>query len=335
MPGSRSPDVGLVLGNEIPPEELVRLARLGEELGFDQLWLPEDYFFNGGIASAATVLAATERVGIGLGIVSCMARHPAVLAIECSVLARIHPGRLTIGVGIGQPAWVRQMGIYPASQLAALEECITGLRELLAGERVTRTGRSFLFDDVQLTHPATSDVPIYVGVIGPRLLHLAGRIADGVIASIFASTAYLRWMRAQVAAGASPSRDERHPLACFAMFSVDHDADRAIAALRPTMAFYLSVLAESTLIEVYGIREELAALNEGGPERIAAEMPDEWLRDLAVVGTPADCAAQIRRLRDAGADSVALFPMPADRSVDLVHLAGTDVLPRLEARRRG
>jgi 5,10-methylenetetrahydromethanopterin reductase len=328
-PDARACGVGLVLGNEIPPEDLVALARLGEAQGFDELWMPEDYFFNGGIASAATVLAATERVRIGLGIVSCMARHPAVLAIECSVLARLHPGRLTVGVGIGQPAWVRQMGVYPASQLAALEECVTSLRELLAGESVTRTGRSFVFDDVRLTHPALGPVPIYVGVIGPNLLRLAGGIADGVIASIFASTEYLRWMRARVAEGASPDRVTPHPLACFAMFSVDRDADRALAALRPTMAFYLSVLAGSPLIEVYGIRDDLAALAADGPERIAAEMPDEWIRDLAVAGTPADCVAQIRRLRDAGADSVALFPAPADRSADHISLAGAEILPRL------
>jgi 5,10-methylenetetrahydromethanopterin reductase len=322
----RALDIGLVLGNEIAPENLAELARLGEAHGFDELWMPEDYFFNGAIACAATVLAATERVRIGLGIVSCMARHPAVLAIECSALARMHPGRLTIGVGIGQPAWVRQMGIYPTSQLAALDECVTSLRDLLSGQPVTRDGKSFSFEDVQLTHPATTEVPIYVGVIGPNLLRLAGRIADGVIASIFASAKYLQWMRGHVAEGAGP---ERRPLVCFAMLSVDEDASRALDALRPTMAFYLSVLAASPLIEVYGIRDELAALNEGGPERIAAEMPDEWMRDLAVVGTPADCVAQLERLRDAGADSVALFPMPADRSADLIRLAGTDILPLL------
>jgi 5,10-methylenetetrahydromethanopterin reductase len=322
-------DVGLVLGNEIPPEDLVGLAKLGEELGFAELWLPEDYFFNGGIAGAATVLAATERVRIGLGIVSCMARHPGVLAIECSVLARIHPGRLTIGVGLGQPAWVRQMGIYPKSQLAALEECVSALRELLAGQTVDRTGKSFAFHDVTLTHPVTGEQPpIYIGVIGPNLLNLAGRIADGIIASIFASAEYLRWMRERVAEGAG-DRADPHPLACFAMFSVDEDADRALAALRPTMAFYLSVLAESPLIEVYGIRDELLTLKEGGPERIAAEMPDGWMRDLAVVGTPADCAAQLRRLHEAGADSVALFPMPADRSAEQIALAGRTILPLL------
>jgi alkanesulfonate monooxygenase SsuD/methylene tetrahydromethanopterin reductase-like flavin-dependent oxidoreductase (luciferase family) len=324
------PELGLVLGNEIAPEQLVELARLGEEHGFDELWLPEDYFYNGGIAAAATVLAATERVRIGLGIVSCMARHPAVLAIECSVLARIHPGRLTVGVGMGQPAWVKQMGIYPKSQLAALEECVTALRELLAGAVVDREGQSFSFDNVQLTHPATTAVPIYVGVIGPNLLRLAGGIADGIIASIFASAQYLTWMRAQVAGGADPGRSERHPLACFALFSVDEDGDAALAALRPTMAFYLSVLADSPLIDVYGIGDELRALNAaGGPDRIAAEMPDAWLRDLAVVGTPAECAAQIERLHAAGADSIALFPTPADRSAEMVRIAGTELLPLL------
>jgi alkanesulfonate monooxygenase SsuD/methylene tetrahydromethanopterin reductase-like flavin-dependent oxidoreductase (luciferase family) len=324
----RAMSVGLVLGNEIPPEDLVPLARLGDELGFDELWLPEDSFFNGGIACAASVLAATERVRVGLGIVSCVARHPAVFAIECSALARMHPRRLTVGVGIGQPAWVRQMGIYPPSQLAALEECVTALRDLLEGRRVSRAGRAFTFDEVELTHPPAAVPPIYVGAIGPNMLRLAGGVADGVIASIFAGTEYLRWMRAHVAEGAGPAA-ERHPLCCFALLSVDDDGDRALAALRPTMAFYLSVLAGSPLIEVYGIRDELAELNAGGPERIAAEMPDAWMRDLAVAGTPADCAAQIARLRDAGADSVALFPMPADRSAAMIRQTAAEILPRL------
>jgi alkanesulfonate monooxygenase SsuD/methylene tetrahydromethanopterin reductase-like flavin-dependent oxidoreductase (luciferase family) len=56
-------------------------------------------------------------------------------------------------------------------------------------------------------------------------------------------------------------------------------------------------------------------------------MPDEWMRDLAVVGTPADCAAQLQRLREAGSDSVALFPMPAERSGELIELAGSEILP--------
>ena len=95
------------------------------------------------------------------------------------------------------------------------------------------------------------------------------------------------------------------------------------------MAFYLSVLAESPLIEVYGIREELGSLLAGGVDRLAAEMPDRWLDDLAVTGDPDECARQIRRLMDAGADSVALFPLPAARSEAIIRLAAQEVVPRV------
>jgi alkanesulfonate monooxygenase SsuD/methylene tetrahydromethanopterin reductase-like flavin-dependent oxidoreductase (luciferase family) len=110
---------------------------------------------------------------------------------------------------------------------------------------------------------------------------------------------------------------------------VDEDGESARAALRPVMAFYLSVLAKSPLLEVYGITEELEALMTGGVDRLAAEFPDEWLRDLAVVGDPDECVEQIRRLLEAGCDSVALFPLPAERSEEIVRLAAREVLPRV------
>src|SRR5262245_28481789 len=87
------PPVGLVLGSQIPPEQIRETARLGEELGFGELWLAEDYFFTGGISGAVAALASTSRIPIGLGIVSAMVRHPALLAMECSTIARMFPGR--------------------------------------------------------------------------------------------------------------------------------------------------------------------------------------------------------------------------------------------------
>src|ERR1051326_5213840 len=101
--------VGLVLGSHLAPEQIASTARLGEELGYTELWLAEDYFFTGGIAGAAAALAATSESPVGLGIVSAMARHPAALAMEISTLARMYPGRLRPGIGLGVPAWVRQM----------------------------------------------------------------------------------------------------------------------------------------------------------------------------------------------------------------------------------
>ncbi len=324
------PAIGLVLGSQNAPEDIAALARLGESSGFDELWIAEDYFFTGGVACAAAALAATERIPVGLGVVSAMVRHPAVLAMECSSLARMFPGRLRPGIGLGLPVWVRQMGLYPRSQLTAVRECVDALRELLDGGTVARYGTSFAFDDVQLAYPVSPPVPIFTGALGPRMMELSGSIADGTIGSIFASVEYVCWARELIAAGrAAAGRTGHHPFACFAICCVGEDGEQARAALRPVMAFYLSVLADSPLIEVYGIREELGSLLTGGVDRLAAEMPDRWLDDLAVTGDPDECARQIRRLMDAGADSVALFPLPAERSEAIIRLAAQEVVPRV------
>ena len=65
----------------------------------------------------------------------------------------------------------------------------------------------------------------------------------------------------------------------------------------------------------------------GGREVLEREMPEQWVRDLTIAGTPQECAAQIRALADAGADAVALFPTPADRALDLARIAGESILP--------
>ena len=325
-------EIGLVLGSQNAPEHIAALARLGESSGFDELWIAEDYFFTGGIACAAAALAATERIPVGLGVVSAMVRHPAVLAMECSSLARMFPGRFRPGIGLGLPSWVQQMGLYPRSQLSAVRECVGSLRELLDGATVDRQGASFAFDRVQLAYPA-APVPIYTGALGPRMMELSGSIADGTVGSIFASVEYVRWARELIAAGrAAARRSGHHPFACFAICCIDLDGERARETLRPIMAFYLSVLAASPLIETYGIREELAALLAGGIDNLAAEMPDRWLRDLAIAGDPEECAVQIERLVEAGSDSVDLFPLPAERSQAIIEIAATELLPRIRRR---
>jgi 5,10-methylenetetrahydromethanopterin reductase len=322
--------VGLVLGSALPPEEIGDIARLAERLGFSELWLAEDYFFTGGVSGAAFALAATERISVGLGIVSAMVRHPALLAMEISTLSRTSPGRLLPGIGLGVPFWVRQMGLMPDSSLAAMRECVTSVRRLLAGEEVTEEGANFAFRNVRLTYPAQERLPVYMGVIGPKMLELSGEVADGTIGSVLASPQYVAWARERIAVGqARASRSERHPFAAFAMFSVSRDGRLAKQAIRQTMAFYLAAMPDNALTDVYGIKEQAIELAKGGPEAVERELPDQWVEDLAIAGEPDECAEKIQRLLDAGADSVALFPVPAERARELVELAAAEVLPRV------
>ena len=112
--------LGLVLGSALAPESLPEAAALAEQNGFDELWLAEDFFFTGGISGATLALDATRQIRVGLGVVSAVVRHPALLAMEISTISSVHPGRLTAGVGLGVPGWIRQMNMFPSTSLGAL-----------------------------------------------------------------------------------------------------------------------------------------------------------------------------------------------------------------------
>ena len=325
------PPVGLVLGASLPPTQVRETASLGERRGFTELWIAEDYFFTGGISAATASLGATEHVPIGIGIVSALVRHPAVLAMEVATVAGMYPGRFMPGIGLGVPGWLEQMGVNPASPLTAMRECMSAVRRLLDGETLTEEGRYFAFNEVQLTHPASEYVPLRMGVINPKMVELAGELADGLVLSVLAGVDYVRWARERLAGGAARvgRGGERHRVETFVLFSVDHDGQKAKDALRDNTAFYLSVMPRSALTDVYGVGVELLAMAEGGAERVNREMPDQWLEDLVVAGTPDECAEKIKALIDAGSDSVILMPTPADRAPELVELAAKEVLPRL------
>jgi 5,10-methylenetetrahydromethanopterin reductase len=319
-----------MLGSQIPPSGIREAAHLGEQLGFSELWFAEDYFFTGGISGAAAALGATERVPVGTAIVSALVRHPALLAMEVATLVGMFPGRFRPGIGLGLPDWVRQMGLYPRSQLAAVRHCVESVRTLLEGEEVTGEGEAFHFDKVRLAYPPADPVPIYMGGIGPKMLQLSGAVADGTVASLMSSPEYVHWAREQIALGAAEAGVARpHRFVACVAFSVDVDAKVAKVGVRPLASFVLGVMPKSALTDVYGISDELLAMAEGGPDQVNREMPDRWVDDLTVSGDPDECAARIRAFFDAGADSVVLFPAPVERAGEILRLAAAEVLPRV------
>ena len=311
------PALGFVVRPEHPPEDLPSLARRVEAGGFDELWLWEDCFFAGGIAAAATALAATSRIRVGLGIMPAPPRNPAFAAMEIAALERMHPGRFLPGIGHGVTPWMRQIGARPESQLTLLEETVAAIRSLLAGGEVTVDGRYVRLDGVRLDHPPAEPPPVSVGVRRARSLALSGRVADGTILSELSSVPYLRWAREQIAAR------RPHRLTVYAWCSLDRDPDAARAALRPVVAERL--LDGGPQVEQLGVAEQVAAMAaDGGVEAVSAAMPDAWIDSLAVAGTPQEGAAAVRALGDAGADAVVLVPPTPDVAAETL---GSELLP--------
>ena len=323
--------LGVVIGSAIAPEKVPPAAATAEESAFDEIWLAEDYFFTGGISGAALALDATSRTTVGLGIVSAMARHPALLAMEISTISHVHEGRLIAGIGLGVPAWVRQMGLHPASPVTALRECVTSVKRLLRGETIDEVGEVYTFNSVTLTYPEVGEpTPIWMGVSGPNMLRLSGEVADGTVLSVGAGHDYVRWAKDRIDEGRTRGgRTDEHPISVFAIYAVDADGDAARASARSTLAFYKQH-GSNALTDVYGIGDELNALvADGGYESLLAGMPDRWVEDLTIAGTPQECGEKIAAFYEAGADSVALYPVATDRVEDVVRLTAAEVMPSI------
>jgi probable F420-dependent oxidoreductase len=160
-------------------------ARRVEHLGYSMLVVPDH--FRDHLAPVPALVAAalaTTRLRVGSLVFSNDFRHPAVLAKEAATIDVLSGGRFELGLGGG---WLRaeydQAGIRfdaPGTRVERLEEAVTIIKGLLAGERVTFAGRHYTIADlegrptpVQRPHP-----PIAIGGGGRRTLSLAAREAS-------------------------------------------------------------------------------------------------------------------------------------------------------------
>ncbi|WP_246080829.1 LLM class flavin-dependent oxidoreductase [Nonomuraea mesophila] len=262
--------LGVMFDRDLPPEQLIPFAREIDGTVVDDLWVVEDLGWTGGISAAATALAVTSRLRVGIGITPAPLRNPMVLAMELGNLARLHPGRLAAGIGHGVPEWMRQVGAAVPSPLSLLEETITSVRALLRGETVTLDGRSVRLDGVSLVHPPAEPPPVLAGVKGPRSLALSGRIAQGTILPEGVGPEQVPGIRARIDGGAG------HELVIFTYLHIGDDAAETIEEAVAGQAEFLGVPPETVVM---------------------------------ATGTPEQAAAQIKSLWAAGADTVAVRPL--------------------------
>jgi alkanesulfonate monooxygenase SsuD/methylene tetrahydromethanopterin reductase-like flavin-dependent oxidoreductase (luciferase family) len=301
--------VGVRINREQPPARLVELARQAEDAGLDEVWLVEDCFWAAGIATVATALAVTSTIKVGIGVLPAVARNPAIAAMELAALAELHPGRLIGGLGHGVASWMRQIGAYPASPLAALEETLVAVRRLLAGDRVSVTGRHVDLDEVELVFPPASVPPVLAGVRRPKSLAVAGSSADGTILAEPSPPEFVRTALAGIAVGrASEGAPPHHALVTYNWLALG-DPSRA----RLTVA---ESLTPGSRVQVEGLpfAAELLALVDSAStvDELAAGLRPEWVERLAICGELDQCVASVRALHDAGSGSVVLLPLPEE-----------------------
>ena len=302
-------NIGIMFRREHKPEKLPAFAIRAEEAEFDELWVVEDCFYGSGIASAAVALANTKTISIGLGIMPSVVRNPVFTAMEIATLARIYPGRFLPGIGHGMADWMKQIGAFPKSQLKALEEVPFTVRKMLRGEQFDFIGKQVQLEQVELVYPPDEAPPISLGVRGPKSLAISGSAADGTILAEFSSAAYVSWAKNIIEQ--NKSQDKKHRLTVFVYACVAETNKKACEQVKPLIASAIASGNVDSQLAPLGILPEVKMLREQGDfEKLQAGIPNEWINQLAIVGTRENWESSIKNLVEAGADSVVLVPTP-------------------------
>ena len=306
------PRFGLRLPLCTKPDRVVEEAMSIEELGWDIAWIPDgqldmyDCWVN-----AAAIKLNTTRLQLGLCVTNPLTRHPSVTACAASTVDQLGDGqRLLLGIGVGDSS-VRPMGERVAT-LDELRDAIGFIRKLQTGDFLTRKGRQF--------HMVAGDgrvSPIYVSATGPRMLELAGEVADGVIALGGVSSAALSYVFDHVEAGAKRAgRSHADIDVVIGTWSyVSDDKEECLEQARPICAFFM--IEGKQAIERAGMRIP-SNVNMSGlyPDVIHAESWDlaiekskkwlpqdvveEFVSKFLVVGSGEEIARKIQDLVDAG-----------------------------------
>lgn len=283
--------------------DLIAFARVADDVGYGSVWVPE-VGSRDALALSALYGEHTKTATVGTGVVPVFSRNAASLALASATAAEASGGRFILGLGAGHrfPAefW---FGTEWRNPRARMREMVEVLRCVLAGERISHHGE-FVLEGFHLgsTPPP---VPIYLAALTPASLRLAGEIADGAI---------LNWLPPDgvekasllVRESAADNRRTVHIAAYVRVAVIDDPAQEhdARTAVREHTYSYVSLPAYANSLRSVGLGRAIDDL-AAGRERALDEICDA----LCAWGTADEVSAKLARFREAGIDSLCVYPV--------------------------
>ncbi|MER7863406.1 LLM class flavin-dependent oxidoreductase [Amycolatopsis japonica] len=333
------------------PRETLDFVLEAEKLGLDDCWVAEAW--GSDAPSVLGYLAArTERIRLGSGIIQLGTRTPVAIAQAALTLSELSEGRFVLGLGASGPQVIEGLhGVPFARPLTRMRETVAIIRQAFAGEKIAFSGKEFEIPlpgesrPMRLSTAPNPDIPIHLATLSPKLLELTGEIADGWLGTSFVpegAQAYFSHLDAGLAKAGRTRADLEVCQGAEVAFARDEDELRGMVASRKAeLAFSLGGMGSAktnfynNAYSRQGWAEAAAAVRErwqaGDREGAAALVTDEMVLGTTLIGTEPMVARRLRVWREAGVDTVRLYPAGetvADRlttlgrALDLVRALG-------------
>jgi probable F420-dependent oxidoreductase len=287
----------------------VDVAREADQLGYSSVWVAE-----ANAAEAMSLLGAiahaTERAGIGTGVLALQLRTPPLHAMAAATLQQLAGERdVWLGVGISSPAVAGQWhgAGYTDRPIAQVREFLTLLRECLSGEAVTFEGDFYSVKRFRLGLRLGDRRPkIALAALNKQMLRVGGELADAVLLNYLPAT-LVPWCVERIREGGDAQ-----------IFAYVHcgvtDRDRYADLARKDLLNYAVVPAYATQFERGGFVHEVETFQKRWAARdrdgALEAISDDWVDAIQIMGDAAHVRSAVQAYADAGVDMPIVFALP-------------------------
>lgn len=301
-----------------------------EKLGMDVCWVAEAW---GSDAPSALgyYAARTERMLLGSAVMQVGTRTPVALAQAAITLSNLSGGRFLLGLGPSGPQVMEGLhGVPFARPLVRVRETVEIVRQVVAGGKISYSGEEFRIPlpggeakPMRLSMRAEHPVPVYLAALSPAMLRLTGTVADGWLGTSFvpegAGDAYFALLDEGLARSNRTRADFDVCQGAEVAFAPDEEALSAmVAGRKKELAFSLGGMGSASTnfynraYSRQGWSDVAAEVRErwqaGDRDGAAGLVTDDMVLATTLIGTEGMVRQRLRVWRDAGVDTVRLYP---------------------------
>ena len=286
-------------------DDLEKRIVIAEDLGYEAVGLPQ-IAARDAMVTLAPIARTTSKIRLGTGVVPIWTRTPITLAQEAAVLQELSGGRFVLGVGVGHRELVEAWhGIAFKQPLEAMRDYLTILKQALGDNMVNHQGpvfrSTFSFMGYQPSH-----VPILVGALGPKMLQLAGELADGIVLWLSSPQHIKEVVLPNLRVGLEKAGKDLDGFEIFACTFAAPGDDRGAArdAVRMQLLTYLQLPHYRAVAESSGFAGDLKAFDQklatGDVPGALQGLSDGFIDQIAVTGSTEEMAETIGKFVEAG-----------------------------------
>lgn len=301
---------------------------LAEKLEYDYAWMPDQTFYRDPYVMLGAAALKTTKIQLGVGVTNPYTRHPAMTARAVATVDELSGGRMNLGIGSGnRDHLLNPIGFKRKNVAPMCRDAVIIIKKLFKGETVTHNGK-VVAKGVKLDFKVPRDIPIYIAARGPKLLEVAGEVADGVIIGALVGKKGLDYAFKQINKGLEKSGRSLNDIdiVSWVRCTMTDNKKEFIRKSKAGVANFHIMRGGSNAktLKLIGIGEEAIenvkrAYEKGEPSKAIEYIPDEVVEELNVYGTAQECADKIEWLFQNGIKQFAFLT----GGRDLAHMKGT------------